>query len=48
MLERAWALRLDRSPTAELLAIIKNLKTCEEKRVAPAEAATQMRAFAAR
>jgi histidyl-tRNA synthetase len=46
-LEAACTLRLDRSPTGELLATIKNLKTREEKTVAPAQAAAQVRAFAA-
>ena len=47
-LNAACALRLDRAPTGELLAVIKNLKTREEKSVAPAQAAAQVRAIAAR
>jgi histidyl-tRNA synthetase len=47
-LNAACVLRLDRTPAGELLAMIKNLKTREEKRVAPAQAAAQVRAFAAR
>jgi len=44
-LNAACALRLDRSPTGEWLVRIKNLKTREEKSVAPAQAAAQVRAF---
>jgi len=47
-LNAACTVRLDRAPTGEWLALIKNLKTREEKRVAPAQAAAQVRAFAAR
>ena len=47
-LNAACALRLDRAPTGELLAVIKNLKTREEKRVAPDQAAAQVSAFAGR
>jgi len=47
-LNAACVIRLDRTPAGELLATIKNLKTREEKRVAPAQAAAQVRAFAAR
>jgi histidyl-tRNA synthetase len=46
-LKAACALTLDRTPTGELLARIKNLRTREEKSVAPAQAAAQVRAFAA-
>jgi histidyl-tRNA synthetase len=46
-LKAACALRLDRSPTGELLARIRNLKTRQETSVAPAQAAAQVRAFVA-
>jgi histidyl-tRNA synthetase len=45
-LKAACALRLDRTAGGELLAWIKGLRTREEKRVAPAQAAAQVRAFA--
>ncbi|MGA2866446.1 MAG: histidine--tRNA ligase [Verrucomicrobiota bacterium] len=43
-LKAACAIKLDRSPAGELLARIKNLRTREERRVKPAEAASQVRA----
>jgi histidyl-tRNA synthetase len=46
-LKAACALRLERTPTGELLARIKSLRTREEKSVALAQAAAQVRAFAA-
>jgi histidyl-tRNA synthetase len=46
-LNAACSLRLDRSPAGELLARVKNLKTREEKSVPMAQAAAQVRAFAA-
>jgi histidyl-tRNA synthetase len=43
----ACVLRLGRTATGDLLARIRNLRTREEKSVAPAEAAAQVRAFVA-
>jgi histidyl-tRNA synthetase len=43
-LKAACAIKLDRSPSGELLAKVKNLKTREERSVNPAEAASQVRA----
>jgi histidyl-tRNA synthetase len=43
-LKAACAIKLDRSPSGELLARIKNLRTREERSVNPTEAASQVRA----